>query len=222
MSKSTTIARLLVAVSTVLLLSIAPAKADFQISISSGTIAPGGNLLLEIGIASDTPPQDLSEFDLILEITPLSAAPGSSLIFVDGQSETFLDEADYIFAGTSESIAEDLPSTQNNSGSAITLYDLSIDSLGDPMNVPVTSGHLLATVDLGHLLGGASPAATAGDQYAVNVGLASFFSDENVADLEFSSTPGVVTVGAVAIPEPAAATMLMLATCGVVLQRRRR
>ncbi len=219
MSKSTTIARLLVAVSTVLLLSIAPAKADFQISISSGTIAPGGNLLLEIGIATDTPPQ---EFDLILEITPLSAAPGSSLIFVDGQSETFLDEADYIFAGTSESIAEDLPSTQNNSGSAITLYDLSIDSLGDPMNVPVTSGHLLATVDLGHLLGGASPAATAGDQYAVNVGLASFFSDENVADLEFSSTPGVVTVGAVAIPEPAAATMLMLATCGVVLQRRRR
>ncbi|QDV44300.1 hypothetical protein Enr13x_41640 [Stieleria neptunia] len=222
MPKPSAFHRLLIAVSTAWLLSVASAKADFEISIGSGTIDPGGNLLLEIGISSDAPPQNLAEFELILEITPLSAAPGSSLVFVDPQSETFLADADYIFAGTSESIADDLPSTQSNSGSRITLYDLSIDSLGDPLDVSVTSGNLLATVDIGHLLGGAMPAATAGDQYEVGGAVESFFTDESLADLNFTFTPGVVTVGAVAIPEPAATTMLMLASCGLVLQRRRR
>ncbi|WP_372896385.1 hypothetical protein, partial [Stieleria sp.] len=67
-----------------------------------------------------------------------------------------------------------------------------------------------------------SAAATAGDQYGVSVRPDSFFAQASGDEIDFSFTPGVVTVGAVAIPEPAAATMLMLASCGVVLQRRRR
>ncbi|WP_182868238.1 PEP-CTERM sorting domain-containing protein [Stieleria mannarensis] len=221
MFKSTPFLRLMVAFAIALHFSLASACAEFAISVGSGTIDAGGDLLLEIGIESDTPPQDLAEFELILEITPLSAAPGSSLVFVEPQSEAFLADADYIFAATSESVIENLPSTQINSGNRITLYDLSVDALGDPMNVPVTSGHLLASVDVRHQLGGAIPVATAGDQFEVRVDLTSFFTDESEADLDISVSPGVVTVGAVAIPEPGAAAMLMLASAGVFLRRRR-
>ncbi|QEF98862.1 hypothetical protein Mal15_29190 [Stieleria maiorica] len=221
MIKSTPFLRFMVAFAIALHLSLASAHAEFAISVGSGTIDPGGDLLLEIGIESDTPPQNLAEFELILQITPLSAAPGSSLVFVEPQSEAFLADADYIFAATSESISENLPSTQNNSGNRITFYDASLNAGGDPLNVPVTSGHLLATVDVRHQLGGAMPAATAGDQFEVSVDLASFFSDEALADLDFTVSSGVVTVAAVAIPEPGAAAILMLASGGVFLRRRR-
>ncbi|MCS7469509.1 hypothetical protein NZK35_22890 [Stieleria sp. ICT_E10.1] len=218
MPTSTAIDRLLIAVSTVLLLAVAPAKADFEISIGSGTVDPGGNLLLDIGLASDAPPQNLAEFELILEITPMSAAAGSSLVFVDPQSETFLQSADYIFVGNSDSLINGFDATIVSSPVEIIVSD----GTADFSNTSVTGGHLLASVDLAHFLGGASAAATAGDQYGVSVRPESFFAQASGDEIDFSFTPGVVTVGAVAIPEPAAATILMLATCGVALQRRRR
>lgn len=205
-----------------ILIAVPVANADFEISVASGSIDPGGTLQLEIGIASDAPPQNLSDFELILELVPLTATGTSSLQFVDPQSEDFLADADYIFAGSSEASADPLVASYRiDSATQITFIDISSDAIGDFLNVPVSSGHLLATLDLVHELNGTAAAATAGDAYAVRVGLLSGFFQANGSEIDFFSTNGVVSVNAVAIPEPGVASVLLLGCCGLVMRRRR-
>ena len=205
-----------------LLTSANSAMADFEISVGSGLIDPDGNLMLQIGINSTTPPQLLSDYELILEITPLGLAPGSSLVFANPQSESFLADADYVFAATSESISEGLSTVTANTRSQITLIDVSANAAGDFLNVDVTTGQLLASVDLKHFLGGLSPAAVAGHQYEVSVSLLSGFFQASGDEVDFTGNSGIVTVGAVAIPEPSFLALLGFASCGCVLARRRR
>lgn len=218
----TLVSRLIFATAVACLISVAPARAEFQLSVGSGTIDPGGNLTLEIGIASDVPPEGLAEFELILEITPLTATGGTSLTFVNPQSEAFLDDADYVFALTSDAIAFMESTVSENTGSRITFTDLSFDNDGDPIDISVTSRQLLVTFDISHLLGGADPASTAGDQFQVSVLADSLFAQASGIEVDFSSTAGIVTVGAVAIPEPSSVALLMFLSCGMILPRRRR
>lgn len=216
------VASLIIALSIVFCCSVVPAKADFEISVGSGTIDPDGNLSLEISIASDAPPQGMSDYELILEITPLTMAPGSSLIFVEPQSEQFLADADYIFAASSEVIADGVSAVTSNTGDEITFIDVSSDVFGDFLDVPVTSGHLLATVDFKHVLGTATASETAGDQYSITVSELSGFFQADGTFVDFTSTAGTVSVAAVAIPEPSSIAMLSLASCGILTRRRRR
>jgi hypothetical protein len=216
---SSGLSRLLLAASLTLL-TASTAPAELLISVGSGTIAPDGNLQLDIGIGSSTPPQGLAEFTLILEITPLTASGDSSLRFVDPQSEAFLDEADYVFASTSDSIAADISPVVELAPQEVTLEDFSLDEDFFPINVPVTGGQLLASVDLAHDLGSQGLTDVGGDQFQVSVAPASFFAEGTFGDeLTYSSTPGTVTVAA--IPEPSLAGLLLLGGCALAWPRRR-
>ncbi len=178
--------------------------------------------MLEIGIASDNAPENLSDFELILQISPISATGASSLSFVNPQSEAFLADTDYIFAGSSESIADGLSTVTFDSATQITFIDVSSDFVGDFLDVPVTGNHLLASIDLQHNLGGTAAGLTAGDQYEVRVGLLSGFFQASGDEVDFFSNSGIVTVSAVAIPEPSFCAALLAGCCGLVVQRRRR
>ena len=222
MSKAT-FSRLFVSATAVLCFAVASAKADFEISVESKMVDPGVDLLLlEIGIESDNPPENMSDFELILEINPLTATGGSSLQFVNPQSEDFLDENDYIFANTSESKADGLSTVTIDSATEITFIDVSVNASGDFLDVPVTSGHILAWLELSHELGSASPDAVSNDEYSIDVSLLSNFLNADGDEVDFTSTSGVVTFNPVAIPEPSFAGVMMIASCGVMMKRRRR
>ena len=218
-----TVYQLLKFVTCCLMVGIAtPAMADPEVTIGSGIIAPGGNLELQIGIESDAPPEDMSSYNLVLQITPLTVNGDSSLQFVNSQSETFLEDADYVFADTSEVIELDDTAVKQNDGDVIEFEDLSVDGMGFETNVEVTSGQLLASVNLEHLLGSTLPGDTAGNQYLVSVDeIDSVFLNEAGDELELFSVSGLVTVQATAIPEPSSVALLLLATCGVTMRRRR-
>lgn len=216
------VSRFLIAAAMALVVLITPAKAELEISIGSGMIDPGGNLTLEIGIASDAPPENLAEFELILQITPLTATGGTSLQFVNPQSEVFLSDADYVFALTSDAIELGETTVAQIAPAKITFADLSVNTLGDLDDIAVTSGQLLVTIDIAHFLAGANPAATAGDQFEISVDGDSLFAQASGVEVGFSSTPGIVTVNAVAVPEPSSVALLMFISCGMMLPRRRR
>jgi hypothetical protein len=194
------------------------AEAELAINVASGTVTPGGSLTLDIGLESTTPPQNLSEFELILQITPLTATAGTSLQFVDPQSEAFLDDADYVFAGNSDAVTAGDSTVGGLTATQVTFFDFTANFA----DMPVTSGQLLATVDVGHLLGGLPPEDVAGDQFEISVAPSSLFSDAQFNDLAFSSTPGVVTVGPVVIPEPGSVTLLAALSLACFVRRGRR
>ena len=217
------ISRLFLSASAVLFFTVASARADFLISVGSGTIDPGGTLLLEIGIDSDAAPENMSDFKVILEITPLTGTGSSSLQFVDPQSEAVLEDADYVFADTSEAIADDLTTVLALASHSITIEDISVTPGGDFLNAPVTTGQLLTTLDLKHLLGDQSASATEGDTFEVSVvSIDSDFLNAAGDEIPFTAGIGTITVGAVAVPEPSSVALLMLASCGLILPRRRR
>lgn len=198
-------------------------RAEMIITIGGGSIDPGGSLTLDIGIESDAPPENLAEYELILQITPLTGSGGSSLQFVDPNSETYLEDADYVFAATSESIAFDESTGLLVSPSEISYYDASVDGAGFLLNVPVTSGQKLATVTVSHVLGGASPQEVAGDQFTFAAGPNTFFANTDSFDeLGYQFVSGTVTVNAVAIPEPSSVALLMVCGGGLLVRRRRR
>ena len=206
------------------------ARADFEISVESGTITPGGELQLEIGIESSEPsiPEPLADYFLILQITPLTATGGSSLEFVEPQAEAMLEDADYVFAETSDVLRDiadgitDATTVADNLGDSIAFNDLSFP-VDDLVDVDVTTRKLFVTFEVEHLLGGLTEAEAIGQQYeiAVDTEDSELFNSFDLDSTPFTSTPGIVTVAAVAIPEPTSAGLLAFAACGIFLRRRR-
>ncbi|MCA9138336.1 MAG: PEP-CTERM sorting domain-containing protein [Planctomycetales bacterium] len=212
------ISRLFIFASAVLLLTAVDAKAAIQISVGSGTVDPSGTLRLDIGIDGESPSDKFSEFQLVLQITPMTAAGTSSLQFVPAQSEAVLEEADYVFVGDSDVILSGGDWVVDNTGDSITFFDLTFSLL----DADVTSGQRLATIDVQHMLGTATELDVAGNTFSISV-------DEDLTELfnsdgdpvGYTSSSGTVMVNAVAIPEPASTVILMLGAGAMLLRRRR-
>ncbi|MCO8120653.1 PEP-CTERM sorting domain-containing protein [Stieleria sp. TO1_6] len=210
--------RLLATVAIGFLFTAPAARADFVLTIGSGTITADGNLTLDVMIENDDPSESLSYFELFLEITPVAATVGTTLQFAALQSEAFLMDTDYVFALTSDAIASGGSTVDFNGGNTLTLYDFDEDLNG----VPIATSKLLASFDLSHSLGSATAADAAGNQFEVSVNTDdSVFLNEFLEETDWSTNTGSITVGAVAIPEPASVALLTILAGGACLRRRR-
>ncbi|KAA5541434.1 PEP-CTERM sorting domain-containing protein [Roseiconus nitratireducens] len=199
-----------------LLVDVVPARGELLVTIEDGMIAPNGNLSLDIGIESDTPPELLSEFEFSVRLNPMPAAPGSSLQFVDSQSESFLSDPEYVFFGNSDSLT--FGAVTYDSTTQITVFDLTADFT----DVPVSSRRLLTTIELRHQTGSASVGQVAGNQFEVTLGPDPLFFNADGFEVPFSLTSGIVTVAATAVPEPGTTAFLALTLTGAAMRRRRR
>jgi hypothetical protein len=211
-------------ISACIAIAVPPARGELIITVGDGLIDPGGTLRLDVGIESLSGTENLADFTLILEISPINGTGSSSLRFVDPQSEAVLKDADYVFAMTSEAIAENdstIVAGDPPTPTVVTIEDFSVDQDGDSIDVPVTGRKLLAKIDLIHLLAGETAGAIQNDEYTISVSDDSEFWPEFGDELSFIGSSGTVTFAAVAIPEPGFALLLTLATGGLAVRRRR-
>ena len=199
------------------------ASAELLLSVNDGTITPGGTLRIEVGLGTNDPSQGLADiFPLVLQITNLSGSGDSSLVFVDPQSEDYLEEADYVFFENSDVVLNPgEPATEvQNFGNRIEISDLAHDF----ENEFAMPGNFIAAVELQHALGSQSFNDVIGNQFRISVSEdpldGTFLFDADGDDVPFIPTSGTITV--TAIPEPGVAGLLCLAAGGLVMRRSRR
>ncbi len=208
------------------------ARGEILLTVGNGTITPDGSLSVDVFIATDTGPLSLAEFTLFLELSPTSSTGAATLDFVNPQSESFLLNDDYIFSDNSDAIenSESTITYDNQTATLITVFDFTTDAFGDPVDVDITgTPQLIATLDIKHNLNGESAAATLGDEFQFLIDESSEFLkadgfetfDPGIGPV-FTVSGGMITVGAVAIPEPTSIAFLTLASIGMCVRRRRR
>lgn len=197
--------------------------ADFLLTISDGTITPGGTATVDVFIEGDGVTEDLQEFSLVLSLSAIQASGDSSLIFLDPQTETHLDPGNvdqYVFVDTSDAIAGGIETATVASDTELNYFDTSLDLGGDPVDVAVSGPRLIASVDVTHLLDGTDPTLTFGDQYILSVDedASEFFADGAFDTTFFSSVSGSLTV----VPEPGCASLFLVCSGLLVTRRARR
>ncbi|MEL6104790.1 MAG: PEP-CTERM sorting domain-containing protein [Planctomycetota bacterium] len=207
------------------------ARSEIAISIVDSEITAAGIIGLDVEITSTNPPEDITEFELVLQLNPISATGASALQFVNPQSESHLFDAmgnadpdpNYVFIGSSDALDIGGTTFTYDSLTQIRVVDLSVDSNFDPVAVAIdTTPRLLTRVEIQHNLNGESAASTAGDQFELSIlPESAFFND--LADVNFDdTTTATITVAATAIPEPGAFAAIAFAGMGLVMRRRRR
>jgi len=193
----------------------APAQAGFMISIGSPTIPQGGTGTLDVFLtsnASPSSPDPLNNYAFTLQIT----GP-NELQFSPTQSFDYLTSSQYVYAG--ESTAQMTSSPAGTVATTVygndTFVGFDSTSSGNPVslssaNTPV----LLAALTLDATI--TSP----GDSYTLSLIPASgngmmssssqtyfdvynFVTGGETSIVLFTSTPGIVTISAASVPEPA-------------------
>lgn len=189
--------------------------AAIVVQLQDVTIAAGERGFMNVLISGSG--DSIAAFDFEFEISPIGT-PGSSMIFVDPQPDPQLNDplfsSDYVFAGNSDNIDNSFPMGFVVAGTTFFGSDLTAD-LSD---VSISASRLFVRFELESVVPGGGVAV--GDQFEIRLVDANFF-DSNFDAVSFSSTPGIVTVSAVAIPEPSSAIVLMIfAGCTVVWRYR--
>jgi hypothetical protein len=193
----------------------APAQAGFMISIGSPTIPQGGTGTLDVFLTSNASPSSadlLNNYAFTLQIT----GP-NELRFSPTQSFDYLTSSQYVYAG--ESTAQMTSSPAGTVATTVygndTFVGFDSTSSGNPVslssaNTPV----LLAALTLDATI--TSP----GDSYTLSLIPASgngmmssssqtyfdvynFVTGGETSIVLFTSTPGIVTISAASVPEPA-------------------
>jgi hypothetical protein len=193
------------------------AEADLLVSIDSANLTPGSSATVDVLVASDEPlGEALGLFGYEFRI---SGVGPTRLDFVDPQSDLQLLDPNYVFAG--DSLAAAFP--------PVGIVDTTVlpndtfvggDSTfsGGSVTVDATN-RLLARLEI--------TAATAlppvvGDTFSIELIAESLtlFQDDSFNDLDFSSTPGTVTI----VPEPSSAVLCLAGLFAVCVHgfRRRR
>ncbi len=209
--------------------STALAGAIHLVSIQSANIARNGSGEVSVLVTGDSSPINLVGYEF--QISPLGGAT-SQLQFLE-ESESFLGDANYLFAGNSFAAGDGLPSTVGTVSTSILPSDTFIggDNTNDFADVAISGSKLLVKLALQHLVGPADPDLTIGHQFSIslvpssgdsngfgggtsNTGLLS----SSMTGVAFSSQAGVVTV--VEIPEPSA-IISALGLVGIALGLRR-
>jgi hypothetical protein len=191
-----------------------PARADFVISIGSATVPQGGVGMVDVFLSSTAGPSSpdlLNNLAFTLQIT----GP-HELQFASTQNFGYLNSSQYIFFGDS--------TDQNTSspGGTVTTTSYTNDTFvgtdstfsGNPVSLSSNSGQvLLASLSLNAAI------TNVGDSYTISLvppsgdgsissSTSTFFDNFNFSTgaetsaVPFTSSPGTVTIGTSAIPEP--------------------
>ncbi len=200
----------------------------YSISIGNAQITPNGTANVEVMVLGVGDAVSLVGYEF-----RISSAGSASQLQFEEESESFLNDADYLFAGNSLALDDGISSSVGAVSTSVLPKDTFIggDSSSNLAEVPVTGSKLLVTLALKHLAGPVDPATTVGQQFTVSLvpasGDSSAFSggtsntgflDSSFAGVAFISQEGIITV---VVPEPAAIT-LMIAACFVGVRVRGR
>ncbi|MEO1529598.1 MAG: hypothetical protein AAFX06_29605, partial [Planctomycetota bacterium] len=134
-------------------LTASPARSEIAISIVDSQITASGIIGLDVEITSTAPPEDITEFELVLQLNPISATGASALQFVNPQSESHLFDSmgnadpdpNYVFIGSSDALDIGGTTFSYDSLTQIRVVDLSVDSNFDPVPVAIDSTAKLLT-----------------------------------------------------------------------------
>lgn len=197
--------------------AVQTARADLLISIDSANLAPGASTTVDVVVSSDAPLGDeLGLFGFEFRISGLGP---TRLDFVDPQSDLQLGDANYVFAG--DSLAASFPpvgivDTTVLPNDTFTGGDATLG--GGSITLDATE-RLLARLEI--------TAATTlppviGDSFTIELvaGGFTFFQDDAFNDIDFSSTPGAVTI----VPEPGSNLLCLsglLALCLIAFRSSR-
>jgi hypothetical protein len=204
------------------LVPAAVSRADFVVTVGSATVAQGGTGTVDVLIRSTNPAGDpLSSFGFDFQILSAGAA---HLDFQNPQHDAQLAQAGYVFAGNSgDAVDKVAVGAVHSVAGGVNNQFVGGDETDSGGNVSVQGNVLLVRLDLTALT---SSAPLAGDRFTVALVADAFtgFRDANNAPIPFTSTLGVVTIGA-AVPEPSALVTTLIGGAlilGLVARRRRR
>jgi len=184
------------------------AKADLTVDISSISLVPNGTGTVDITISSNSS-DPLQFYSLDLEI---DRTGGSTLEFIDPQSESHLTDGGYLFAGDTFGGGFSAVDTTTDANDTLTAASDFTDSFADVL-VPGTSV-LLYRLDVQHFEDPFNP-GNVGDTFSISV-TGSNFEDKDFFQYTPTFNTGTVTI---VIPEPSSlflcsiATVLCLRSC---------
>tara|TARA_R110002049_G_scaffold47902_1_gene138411 strand:+ start:117542 stop:118267 length:726 start_codon:yes stop_codon:yes gene_type:complete len=215
-----------------------PASAVLMVDFQSGVITAGGQQQIDVFLSSDSPAQDaFFVWDVIFSINEVPGSPptaGTSVTFVDPMDESFIeDEPNYVLAGNSfqasippsevygDVLTKDADSLPFPLLSTVSAFD----ETANGNEVVVDTPKLLARLMVQHELGGATAAEVGGDVFTITLQSnpsfdVAFDGDDGPVDYRVGNI-GLITVEAIAVPEPGSFAFIGLATLGLVRRRRR-
>jgi hypothetical protein len=190
----------------------------------AGPFTAGDSGTIDLLIHADAGTQMLNAFTVNVSLTPTGGSPVNGLTFDPVQTESFLDDPNYVFEDRSLAENTPFPVTNVNSPTALVANDQTDDGVGGflPFTL-VTSG-----VDPNQLLLRMNILAVLAGTYDIAVELTGAgpptdFIDDNLNSIPFSRTPMSITVNAAAaVPEPATGFVCGLVAVSAVLWKRRR
>lgn len=215
------------------------ASADLIVDFESKSIAPGGQQDISIFVRSDSGDQDLYFYDVSYLLIPLNAAAGTTTTYIDPLSENFIVDdqisPEYVFFGNSalgDGSPNNVLDVQEDQMTGEDTVVLALDETFSGDNEIVgTEPKLLSQVTVQHNLNGATAAQVAGNTFEISLGrmfpddfaFALLDADFNEVAIPYSvGTRGIITVEAIAIPEPSTFAFTSLMTLGILPMRRRR
>jgi hypothetical protein len=200
-------------------------QAEITVTIQDTTVTPGGTVDLDILIEGDGADAALSNFYMVIGVTEIVPDGTSSLTFIDPDTNAYLEDADYIFAGVSESFIDFDGDSTSGDAEAVVIQDAHIDP-DETVTVIDGTPSLLATLRFEHDLDGLAPDDTVGTVFRLDADLilTEFVDlDGNAFILnDDEDVFGFITVSASAVPEPGAFGLLAMMTGTVICRRRRR
>lgn len=200
-------------------------QAEVTVTIQDTTVSPGGMVDLDILIEGDEADVGLNNFVMVIGVTEIVPDGTSSLTFIDPDTNAYLEDADYIFAGVSESLIDFDGDSTNGDADAVLIQDAHIDP---DENVTLVDGTpaLLAKLRFEHDLAGFAPNETVGTVFRLEADLidTEFINADGVLLIvnDDNDVFGFITVSASAVPEPGTFGMLALMTGTLACRRRRR
>lgn len=183
-------------------------RADFVVTIQDAQIEPGSSGFVDVLIGSDAPLGDpLNFFNFEFRI---STAGVTHLEFMSPQPDPQLTDPGYVFFG--DSLAQNASLPVGNVFTVVTPNDTFIggDTKDSPGDVLVTNNKLLARLEV--TAATVLPPIT-GNTFSIQLVPSdnTFFADSDFNFIAFSSSPGTVTIGSTAIPEPGSFVLVALA-----------
>lgn len=197
------------------------ASGAVTLTLSDAEIFAGGTTVLPVSIeSSSASPQPLSLFSVQWLLAPSSATPGTSLQFVQPQSEGFLGESDYVFVGNSSGLINNLQAALVTSTNVVADTLILADNSNDFTDEPISGSRLLGWLELSHQLPpGTSPLSVEGDEFDLTL-VSGLFADSLGQPVAFTGGNARITIRA--IPEPSSTAVLSVAAALAVGWRPRR
>lgn len=218
----------LAAVVLAVALNSADARAALVISFVDATVAPGGSGHVDVLVSSDGTDTFQNYFlDFVVGGPTHSAEPINFVASMSPAPQLLATDPGYIFLGDSAEVAfpfgVDTLVTNPATPFANDLINVADETFsGDDRKIASTDSNPLYL--LARLNFEAPVNATIGSTYSVSLDefTSVFVDSDELPIFDFTSSPGTITIGAAAVPEPSGVALLAIGSLTWLARRRRR